>query len=102
MRACLHEMEVNNARQAQIEVYKAKLNARLSLQKGGNLIALDALNKVKLAKRNAAEKAVRKARRKIILFENKARNELYKRGVQARKDEKACLHFISANQILGV
>ena len=44
-------------------------------------MALDALNKVKLTKRNAAEKAVRKARQKIILFENKARNELHKCGV---------------------
>ena len=31
MQACLHKMEMNNARQAQIEVHKAKLNARLSL-----------------------------------------------------------------------
>jgi hypothetical protein len=95
-------MEVKNARQSQIDTYKAKLEARLSLSKGGSLLALDSLEKKKQLKRKAADDAIRKARTKIRRYESKAKSELHKRGVQARKDEKARLQFISSNQILRI
>ena len=101
MRGSLHEMEIINSRQSQIEIHKAKLNARLSLQKGGSLLGIDGLNKKMKVKREAAEDAVRKAKRRIVQHENKAKSKLHQRGIQARKDEKARLQFISSNRVLG-
>ena len=37
----------------------------------------------------------------IVFAENKARKELHKRGVQARKDEKARRILIQESQVLG-
>ena len=37
----------------------------------------------------------------ITLVENKARNELYKRGVQVCKDEKVRIMYIKEQQVLG-
>ena len=52
-------------------------------------------------KREAAEDAVWKAKRRIVQHENKAKSKLHQRGIQARKDEKARLQFISSNRVLG-
>ena len=98
----LHEMEVKNARQGQINTHKAKLEARLSLSKGGSLLALDSIEKKKQLKRKAADDAIRKAKTKIRRYNSKAKSELHKRGIQARRDEKAHLQSISSNQILGI
>jgi hypothetical protein len=57
---------VRNARQGQIDTHKAKLNTRLSLGKGGSILAIDALTKVKDTKRKAAKDAIKKARTKIV------------------------------------
>jgi len=94
-------MEVRNVRQGQIDTHKAKLNARLSLRKGGSILGINALAKVKDLKRKATEDAIKKARTKIVQYENKAKRELHERGVQARKEEKARIQFISSHQFLG-
>ena len=39
----LTEMDLKNARAGQLATYKAKLNSRISLQKGGSLLALEGL-----------------------------------------------------------
>jgi hypothetical protein len=51
MGGSFHEMEVTQARADQIATHKAKLNARLSLSKGGSILASDALVKTKEKKR---------------------------------------------------
>jgi hypothetical protein len=42
-----------------------------------------------------------KAQKAIVSTENKARKELHKRKVQARKDEKARRILIQESQVLG-
>jgi hypothetical protein len=42
-----------------------------------------------------------KAQKAIVSAENKTRRELYERGVQARKDEKARCILIQESQVLG-
>jgi len=66
MRGSLHEIEVKNAQQGQIDTHKAKLNTRLSLGKRGSILGLDALKKVKVLKRKAADNAIRKTKTKIV------------------------------------
>jgi hypothetical protein len=54
-------MEIKQARASQIATYKAKLNACLSFQKGGSILALDALAQKKVKARKAAEEKLKKA-----------------------------------------
>jgi hypothetical protein len=75
----------------------------MSLSKGGNMLAMDALEKKKMLKRRAADDAVKKQKTKIRKYENKAKRELHEAGIKARREEKARLKFLSDNQgILGV
>jgi hypothetical protein len=102
MRGSLHEMEVTQARAGQIATHKAKLSARLSLSKGGSILASDALVKTKEKRRKSAEDLVKKAKRRITTTENKAKEALRVRGVAARREEKARLQFIVDSQVLGI
>jgi hypothetical protein len=61
MRGSLHEMEIRQARAGQIATHKAKLNAHLSFQKGGSILASDALAQKKVKARKAAEEKLKKA-----------------------------------------
>ena len=81
--------------------YKRKLNARKSLQKGGSILASTALAKNKKKHKDVAEAVLIKAQKAIIFAENKARKKLYKREVQAQKDEKARRILIQESQVLG-
>jgi hypothetical protein len=102
MQGSLSAQELLNARKAQVDLHKSKLNARMSLSKGGNMLAIDGLEKKKMLKRKYADDAVKKQKTKIRQYENKAKRELYKAGVKARREEKARLRFLSNNQgILG-
>ena len=89
IRRSLHEIEIDQAHASQVMTYKRKLDARKSLQKGGSILASTALAKSRKKRRDAAESVLTKAQKAIICAENKIRKELYKREVQARKDEKA-------------
>ena len=80
--------------------YKRKLDARRSLQKGGSILASTALAKSKKKRRDAAESVLIKAQKAIISAENKTRRKLYKRRVQAQKDEKARCILIQESQVL--
>jgi hypothetical protein len=103
MRGSLYAQEILNAHRGQIEVHKSKLNARISLSKGGSMLAINALKKKKMLKRRATNNAIKKQKTKIQKYENKAKRELYKAGIKARREEKARLKFLSDNQgILGV
>ncbi|KAN0074998.1 hypothetical protein V8E54_007609 [Elaphomyces granulatus] len=97
MRGSLHEMEVAQARAGAIQTHKRKLNARKSLGKGGSILARDALQKIKDKRRQEADDKLKRAKKAITVAENKAKNALRDRGVQARKDEKARQAFIKAN-----
>jgi hypothetical protein len=82
--------------------HKCKLIARKSLGKGGSLLACDVPQKIKYKQRQEAEDKLPKGKRAITLAENRAKNQLCIRGVQARKEEKACLAYIKQQQPLGV
>ena len=101
MQGSLHEMEIAQAHTGAVETHKRKLQARKSLQKGGSLLASDALQKIKDKKRKEADENLKRARTAITRAENKAKNELHAKGVQARKDEKARLQFIQEHHVLG-
>jgi hypothetical protein len=87
-------MEVTQARTGAIATHKRKLNARKSLNKGGSILANDVFQKIKDKRRNKADDNLRKIKTVIIRAENKAKDILYKRGVQARKDKRARFLFI--------
>jgi hypothetical protein len=76
MRGSLHEIEVMQAHASQIATHKAKLNSRLSLSKGGSILVSDALIKIKEKRRKATKDLVKKAKRRIIIIENKAKEAL--------------------------
>jgi hypothetical protein len=61
MQGSLHKMEIKQVCAGQIATYKAKLNARLSFQKGGSILASDALAQKKVKARKAAEEKLKKA-----------------------------------------
>jgi hypothetical protein len=98
MRGSLHEMEITQARAGQIATHKAKLNTRQSLGKGGSILAIEALDKIKVKTRKDAEEKLRKAKAKITRVENKAKEDLRVLGVAARKAEKERLWFITQYQ----
>jgi hypothetical protein len=70
----IHEIEINNANMAQLQVHKNKLFARKSIQKGGSCLACEALDKIKDKIRKEAENKLKKARTAITRTENKAKN----------------------------
>jgi hypothetical protein len=70
------------------------LEARKSLSKGGSIIALNVLQKIKEKRRKTAEDQLRKAERALKITENKLTEALRQRGVQARKDEVARKAFL--------
>jgi len=61
MRGSLYKIEIKQARVGQVATYKAKLNARLSLQRGGLILALDALDQKKIKARKAAKEKLKRA-----------------------------------------
>jgi hypothetical protein len=97
IRGSLAAQQVLNAANAQVELHKSKLNARRSLAKGGNMLAIDGLEKLKMLKRKAANDAVTKQKTKIRKYKNKAKRLCHEAGVKARREEKARLKFLSNN-----
>jgi hypothetical protein len=81
IRESLYKIEISQAYASQVITYKRKLDARRSLQKRGSILASTALAKSKKKRKDAAESVLIKAQKAIISAENKARKELYKRGV---------------------
>ena len=83
MRGSLHKMEVKQAREAQVNGLNAKLHSHKTLGKGGSILASNTLKKIKNKDRKEAEDTLRKAKKAITYVENKAKRELYTRGVEA-------------------
>ncbi|KAL5331231.1 hypothetical protein ACEPPN_000760 [Leptodophora sp. 'Broadleaf-Isolate-01'] len=87
-RASLEEAEVLQARVTQVEVHKKKLTSRVSLQKGGSLLASVALQKTQAKEIEMREKAYKSACGKLRAEINKIKRERYDEGVLDRKAEK--------------
>jgi len=102
MLGSLHEMDMKKARASQVESHKAKLNARLSFQKGGSILASDALEQKKVKARKAAEEKLKKAQKAVTRAENQAKEELRIKGVAARREERERVKAISEHQALGI
>jgi hypothetical protein len=68
-------MEIETAHQGAINVQKRKLNAHKSLGKGGSIIAIDALAKIKEKRCKEADKTLQKAQRLLRITTNKAQKE---------------------------
>jgi hypothetical protein len=88
MLGSLQELDAQNARKAQVERYKAKLNARLSFQRGGWMNASDALVKKKIKVRKAAEEELKKAKKQLAKAESAEKEALKRIGVAARAAER--------------
>ena len=97
----LHEMEIAQAHAGQKEAHKRRLTTCKSLGKGGSILAYDTLQRIKDKWRQEADNKLQKAKRTITLIKNKTKNELYVRGVQARREEKVRLAYIK-EQSIGV
>jgi hypothetical protein len=78
-------------------LHKTKLHNQRSLSKGGSILTLDGLEKLKMLTRKAADDAITKQKTKIRKYENKARRLRYEAGVKARREEKTRLKFLSNN-----
>jgi len=95
-------MDMKKARASQVATHKAKLNARLSFQKGGSILASDALAQKKVKARKAAEEKLKKAQTAVTRAENKAKEDLRVKGVAARKAERDRVKTIQEHQALGI
>jgi hypothetical protein len=95
-------MDMKKACASQVANHKAKLNARLSFQKGGSMLASDALIQKKVKARKVAKERLKKAQTIVTRAENKAKEDLRVKGVAARKAERERLKTILEHQALGV
>jgi hypothetical protein len=75
-----------------LEDHKRKSKSRRSIHKGGPSAEVDDLRaKIKARDEKENTEALRKAKKKLTIEVNRAKNKLKAAGVQARKDEQARL-----------
>jgi predicted KAP-like P-loop ATPase len=96
MQGILHENEIKRSRESAVAKHKSKLFARMSIQKGGSILASDALAQKKAKIRKAAEENVRKAQAAINKAKSKARRDLNDQGKADRRAKKARVGLYSA------
>jgi hypothetical protein len=107
MLGSLQELDTQNTRKAQVKRYKAKLNVRLSFQRGGWLNASDILEKKKIKVRNTAEEELKKAKRQLIKAKLAKKEALKRVGIAAqaaereRKKRVRDLEVQAKKQVLG-
>ncbi|KAG4430029.1 hypothetical protein IFR05_014489 [Cadophora sp. M221] len=99
-RASLEEAEVLQARATQVEVHKKKLTSRVSLQKGGSLLASVALRKAQAKEIEMRERAYKSACGKLRAEINKIKRERYDEGVLNRRAEKVRRKEVLAQEAL--
>jgi hypothetical protein len=87
MLGSLGEMDLQNAQAKQVAVHKAKLTARVSLSKGGSMLASVRLARKKEKEVKMVGEALKRAKAALSRAENKAKKEVYHLGVADRKDE---------------
>jgi hypothetical protein len=98
----LYKIEIKQVYTGQIAIYKAKLNTRLSFQKGSSILASDALLQKKVKTRKAAEEKFKKAQTAVTRAENKTKEDLRVKGVAAGKAERDRIKTIQEHQALGI
>jgi hypothetical protein len=104
----LHEQDLQNARNAQVEKHKAKLSARMSFQSGGWIKASVALEQKKKKVREAREADLRKAKGQLKKAESSEKEALRVKGVEARRLERERkkqlkeLEQLSKKPIIGI
>ena len=100
MLGSLGEMDLKNARAKQVAIHKKKLNSRVSLQKGGSLLASVGLARKKDKEVKVAKEALKKAKTAVTRAENKAKDDLYKLGVIDRREERERKKWVKEQQAL--
>ena len=88
------------ARATQVKVHKKKLTSRVSLQKGGSLLASVALQKTQAKEVEMREKAYKSAYGKLRAEINKIKKERYDKGVLDRRAEKVRRKEVLAQEAL--
>ena len=76
MRGSLAEIEVMQARAAQIEGYMKKERLQKRILKGGSILAINALDKIAKKRRKEANKVLQKANIALTRAENKQAKDL--------------------------
>jgi hypothetical protein len=100
MLGSLGEMDLKNARAKQVAVHKAKLTARMSLGKGGSMLASVALACKKEKEVKMVGEALKQAKAALSYTENKTKKEVYHLGVADRKDEIERKKWVKEQQAL--
>jgi hypothetical protein len=88
MLGSLQELDTQNACKIQVKRYKAKLNVRLSFQRGEWMNISDTLEKKKIKVRNAVEEELKKAKRQLAKAESAKREALKRVGIAVRAAER--------------
>jgi hypothetical protein len=88
MRGNLAEMEVMQARAAQIEGHMKKEKSRKRISKGGSVLAIDALDKIAKKRRKEADEVLRKATIALTRAQNKQTKDLKQEGIANRAAKK--------------
>jgi hypothetical protein len=100
--ADLDRMDLENIQKGQIEVHKAKLKKRKSLQKRSQLLAGPTLQKLKDDQVKDAEKILQKAINARDSYEKKANKAFHRYSINTRTAERERLKWLAENQyILG-
>jgi hypothetical protein len=84
MRGSLAEIEVMQARAAQIEEHTKKEKSQKRILKGGSILAINALNKITKKRRKEADEVLRKATIALTRAVNKQNNDLKQEGIANR------------------
>ena len=101
MQGSLGEIEIMQARVAQVEIHKKREISRKNLSKGGSLLASDALQKMATKRQKEANEVLKKATTAFTRTKNKQKKELQAEGVQDRKAENERRQYIQQHQALG-
>ena len=100
-KAHLLQLENNMLQQQLRDKNKAKTRSRRSLQKGGLLSVEDAWAQIEAKDKKEKDIAIQKAKKAIQVYVNKAKAELNKRGVIARRLEKERLVHVAECEARG-
>ena len=108
MLGSLQELDTQNACKVQVNYYKAKLNIRLSFQKGGWINASNTLVKKKIKVRKVAEEELKKAKKQLAKAELAEREAIKRIGIAVRAAERERkkrvkeLEVQAKKQVLGI
>lgn len=96
----LREMDLKNAHAKQVAVYKAKLTARVSLSRGGSILASVSLARKKEKEVKMVTEALKWAKAALLRIENKTKKEVYHIGIADRKEEAERKKWVKEQEAL--